>query len=801
MLPSWLVFGINKLDSTRRSRWRETIADLNDAIIGGFLLTRQWRDRDHGLELVYWIATENGPARAVITDQEAVCFIRREDDLGPWAANLALERRPLALRSLKDQEVDGLYFKHQRDLRKARDAVRAQGITLLESDIKPSDRYLMERFVTGDCGVLGEPIQRDGYIEIRNARLARAHYDLPLRHVSIDIETEGLTGALYSIAAASPDDAVVFMAASPRTAPAGLPISWCTDERMLIQRFFAWLKRADPDLLLGWNIVGFDLDFLERKCAEHDLPFAIGRGNDRATILQPETSRGMAVARIPGRVALDGIELLRAGFWAFESFELDVVANQLLGRGKTIHNPHQRLEEIRRMYREDPVALATYNLDDCRLVLDIFDKANLLAFARERAAATGLAMDRYGGSVAAVDHLYLPRLHRAGFVAPDVGDVSPGAGSPGGYVIDSKPGLYDNVLLLDFKSLYPSIIRTFHIDPLALVRPGDDPVPGFDGASFSRAGAILPELVAELWSVRDRAKADGHAALSQAVKILMNSLYGVLGATGCRFFDSRLTSSITRRGHEIIQKSRDVIEEQGHQVIYGDTDSLFILPREHGDEAAIKALGTALAETLNDWWRRHITETFRLTSYLDIEFETHFLRFLMPTIRGAETGSKKRYAGLIRNADGELGLVFKGLESVRTDWTPLARRFQRELYRRIFLNEPFDGYIRDTLEALRAGELDAELVYRKRLRRDLKDYTRNVPPHVQAARKLDRPERWIRYVITRHGPEPVIDAIPKPDYQHYEQRQLAPVADGILGFVETSFEAIAGDQLELFADS
>ncbi|MGI9438051.1 MAG: DNA polymerase II [Geminicoccaceae bacterium] len=767
----------------------------------GFLLTRQWRDRDHGLEFVYWIASKSGPVRAAVSDQEAVCFVRQDVDFGRWAAVLAMERRPLSLRNLEDQMIDGLYFKRQRDLREARDAFHAHGITLFESDIKPSDRYLMERFITGACSVQGEPKQRDGYIEIRNARLARAQYGQPLRPVSIDIETEGLTGALYSVAAASSEDTVVFMVASPRPAPADLTIVWCADEKLLIQRFFAWLKEADPDLLLGWNIAGFDLDFLKRKCAEFNLPFAIGRGNDRATILQPETSRGMVVARIPGRVALDGIELLRAGFWAFESFELDVVANQLLGRGKTIHNPHQRLDEIRRMYREDPVALAAYNLDDCRLVLDIFDKANLLAFARERAAATGLTMDRYGGSVAAVDHLYLPRLHRAGYVAPDAGDVSSGEGSPGGYVIDSKPGLYDNVLLLDFKSLYPSIIRTFRIDPLALARPGDDPVPGFDGASFSRTEAILPELVAGLWAVRDRAKADGHAALSQAVKILMNSLYGVLGATGCRFLDSRLTSSITRRGHEIIQKSRDVIEEQGHQVIYGDTDSLFILPRDQGDEAAIRALGAELAETLNDWWRRHIAENFRLKSYLDIEFETHFLRFLMPTIRGAETGSKKRYAGLISNSGGELDLVFKGLESVRTDWTPLARRFQRELYRRIFLEEPFEDFIRDTTDDMRAGKLDEELVYRKRLRRDLKDYTRNVPPHIQAARKLDRPERWIRYVITRHGPEPVVDAIPQPDYKHYEQRQLAPVADGILSFVDTSFEAIAGDQLELFAGS
>jgi DNA polymerase-2 len=159
-------------------------------------------------------------------------------------------------------------------------------------------------------------------------------------------------------------------------------------------------------------------------------------------------------------VALDGIELLRAGFWSFESFALDVVAKQLLGRGKAIQSAAHRVQEIQRMYREDPVALAAYNLEDCRLVLEIFAKTNLLAFARERASATGLSMDRYGGSVAAFDHLYPPRLHRAGRVAPDVGDVEPGPGSPGGYVMDSQPGLYRDVLLLDFLlSLSPAGIR------------------------------------------------------------------------------------------------------------------------------------------------------------------------------------------------------------------------------------------------------------------------------------------------------------------------------------------------------
>ena len=354
--------------------------------------------------------------------------------------------------------------------------------------------------------------------------------------------------------------------------------------------------------------------------------------------------------------------------------------------------------------------------------------------------------------------------------------------------------------MLDFKSLYPSIIRTFGIDPYALHAPGEDRIEGFQGGTFAREGAILPGLVQSIWEERDRAKLRGDAAMSQATKILMNSFYGILGATGCRFHDARLASSITRRGHEIIRRTRDVIEEGGETVIYGDTDSLFVLLGAGVDEAAAGGRGGAIAARLNEWWRRTIEREHRLESFLEIEFETHFLRFLMPTVRGDVTGSKKRYAGMVRAGDGGHDLVFKGLESVRTDWTPLARSFQRELYRRVFLGEPFEVYVRDTLEAMLAGEHDEALVYRKRLRQSVEEYTRNVPPHVQAARKLGRNVRWVRYVITTSGPEPVEDGrpLPRPDYDHYRERQLAPAADGLLHFLDTSFGAITDRQMAIF---
>eukprot|EP00119_Amphimedon_queenslandica_P020652 XP_019861071.1 PREDICTED: uncharacterized protein LOC109589422 [Amphimedon queenslandica] len=292
--------------------------------------------------------------------------------------------------------------------------------------------------------------------------------------------------------------------------------------------------------------------------------------------------------------------------------------------------------------------------------------------------------------------------------------------------------------------------------------------------------------------------------MSQATKILMNSFYGILGATGCRFRDTRLASSITMRGHEIIRRTRDAIEEEGLSVIYGDTDSLFVLLGSQTSAKEAVACGARLSSKLNQQWKESIHLEHGLECRLEIEFETHFLKFLMPTVRGDIAGSKKRYAGLIRNAGGEYELIFKGLESVRTDWTPLARAFQRELYRRVFIGEPFEDYIRSIVEEMLEGRHDESLVYRKRLRRKLEEYTRNAPPHVQAARKLnpgtEKRLRHVRYIVTSNGPEPVREGhpLPRPDYEHYRSRQLAPAADGLLHFLNTSFESITDRQMAIF---
>ncbi|MBX9714927.1 MAG: DNA polymerase II, partial [Pseudomonadaceae bacterium] len=582
----------------------------------------------------------------------------------------------------------------------------------------------------------------------------------------------------------------------------------------LLERLNQWLATHDPDAIIGWNLVQFDLRVLHEHARRLAIPLRLGR--DGAEMLWREHGSGNQhyFASAAGRLLIDGIEALREATWRFSSFSLENVAQTLLGEGKSIDNPYQRMAEIDRMFVEDKPALARYNLRDCELVTRIFAKTELLTFLLERATVTGLAVDRSGGSVAAFTHLYLPLMHRQGFVAPNLGERPPQA-SPGGFVMESQPGLYESVLVLDYKSLYPSIIRTFLIDPVGLVQGLQQPddansVAGFLGARFSRHSHCLPGIVARVAEGRETAKREHNQPLSQALKIIMNAFYGVLGSSGCRFFDTRLASSITLRGHQIMHRTRALIEAEGYQVIYGDTDSTFVwLGREH-DEADATRIGLALVQRVNQWWREHLHAELGLDSALELQFETHYRRFLMPTIRGAEEGSKKRYAGLVRRADGSQEMVYKGLETVRSDWSPLAQQFQQELYLRIFKRQPYQAYVRDFVQRTLAGELDELLVYRKRLRRKLDDYERNVPPHVRAARLADayndlhgRPRQyqsggWISYVITRAGPEPLEARSAPIDYEHYLTRQLQPVADAILPFVDDDFSALVGGQLGLF---
>ncbi len=782
----------------------------------GFILTRHWRDAPEGTEVSFWLATDAGARQLRVSHQDSVAFIPEEQR--PLAEALLrrerdVELRPLALCDFRHRPVMGLYSRSYRRLLDCARLLREAGVDVYESDIRPPERYLMERFITAPVS-FSEVSGGDG--ASIDAQLKPApDYRPTLKLVSLDIETTA-RGELYSIALEGCSQRQVYMLGpeNGQGTTVDFSLQYCDSRRELLERLNDWLAEHDPDAIIGWNLVQFDLRVLRDHSQRLQVPLRLGRGGAEMEWREHGGRGNHYFAAAAGRLIIDGIEALRSATWSFPSFSLENVAQTLLGEGKAIDNPYQRMAEIDRMFAEDKPALARYNLKDCELVTRIFARTELLTFLLERATVTGLAADRSGGSVAAFEHLYVPLMHRQGFVAPNLGERQPEA-SPGGFVMNSQPGLYESVLVLDYKSLYPSIIRTFLIDPVGLIdglrQPDDEQsIPGFRGARFSRTRHCLPAIVERVWEGRETAKREHNKPLSQALKIIMNAFYGVLGSSGCRFFDTRLASSITLRGHEIMRRTRELIEAQGHAVIYGDTDSTFVwLRKAHSDDEAA-LIGRQLVQHINDWWRVYLQSEYGLGSALELQYETHFRRFLMPTIRGAEEGSKKRYAGLITRPDGSDGMVFKGLETVRTDWSPLAQRFQQELYQRIFHRQPHGEYVRDYVRRTLAGELDELLIYRKRLRRRLDDYQRNVPPHVRAARLADdyndrqgRPRQyqnggWISYLMTVAGPEPLETRSSAVDYDHYVTRQLQPVADAILPFVGDDFASLVDGQLGLF---
>ncbi|MEQ5402098.1 DNA polymerase II [Providencia rettgeri] len=771
----------------------------------GFILSRHWKDTRHGVEVSYWLLTDNQPQKVTVPYQKAIGFLAESQF--PQVKHLLDEQpnityRLLELIDFKREKVYAIYCQQYRQLQNLEKSCNELGVELLETDTRPSERYLMERFIAASVWFSQN---QQGEFQLKPCE----GYRPLVKAVSLDIETSQ-HGELYSIGLSGCGDNVVFML-GPEQGPALSSehrLIYVNSRPQLLHKLNEWLHQYDPDAIIGWNLIQFDLQVLQKHAERYGIPLLFGRQNKKLEWREHGFKQGVFFAAAEGRLIIDGIDALKAATWSFSSFSLEFVAQELLGEGKAIDTPYDRMDEINRRFAHDKPALAHYNIQDCILVHRIFEKTDLMAFLQERSTVTGLAVDKMGGSVAAFSHLYIPRLHRLGFVAPNLTEHKMQL-NPGGFVMDSQPGLYDSVLVLDYKSLYPSIIRTFLIDPAGMIEGLAHPdleysVPGFRQAWFSRTTHCLPDIVSHIWQERDKAKKEHNAPLSQALKIIMNAFAGVLGAEGCRFFDPRLTASITMRGHEIMRTTKRLIESQGYQVIYGDTDSTFVWLRDAHNEEQAQKIGFALRDYVNSWWKKHLAEEWQLEGVLELEYETHYRRFLMPTVRGAEMGSKKRYAGLSKDT-----MVFRGLETIRSDWTPLAQIFQKELYTRIFYRQPYREYIREYVQNIRSGQYDDRLVYRKRLRRKLTDYQKNVPPHVRAARtaddynlKLQRPLQyqnggWINYIITQAGPEPLEIITAKPDYEHYISKQIKPIADAILPFLQDDFDTLLTGQITL----
>ncbi len=775
----------------------------------GFVLQTSYRVRAGTPVVHLYGRLADGRSFLVRDARERPRFYIRAADAARARAATAARPRPCSVRSLVGEPLCRVEVAVPGDAPALRDALHGLGVATFEADVRFAVRYLIDRNVKGACLIRGEARPGVGagvdvVFDDPEVTPDEAADAVPLapRVLSFDIETDAkaerlLAISLYGLGA----DEVLIVDPKGRPMPeraVGFP-----SEAMVLEAFCARVAELDPDVLTGWNVVDFDLTVLARMAARLHRPLRLGRDDGELRIRGAEGYFGSGSASVPGRLVLDGMDLLRGAFVRMEDYSLDTVAREVLGEGKAVAGDVQdRVGEILRNHREDLDAFARYARTDARLALEVVERLDLVNLAIARSRLTGMTPDRVAASIASFDFLYLAALGRRGRAAPTVrsGDARVHAAQAGGHVLEPRVGLHDNVWVFDFKSLYPSLIRTFNIDPLGFVAnadPADDEVIAMDnGIGFRREPAILPGILDELFPRREAARQRGDAVASQAIKILMNSFYGVLGTPACRFHNPAIANAITGQGRHVLLWSKAWFEGRGYRVLYGDTDSLFVSSGERDSERAM-ALGLGLATEISADVGRYVAERWRVTSRLELEFEKLYMRLMLPAVRHGGSGARKRYAG-VRYGSPSGAVEFVGMEVVRRDWTELAKRVQRELYRRLFAGAPVDEYLRGTAAALRRGELDELLIYRKGLRKPLEAYTASTPPHVAAARKSKvPPQRVVAYVMTTAGPEPV-DVVTAPlDREHYLDRQVRPVAEPVLQSLGLDFRRIIGDDRQL----
>jgi len=745
---------------------------------------------------------EDGSTFLVRDGRQRPHFYILADAAGRARALGAPEPKPVDKRTFSGAPVCRIEMQAPSDVPGLRDRLHEGGVDTFEADVRFAVRYLIERGIKGGCEIEGVAMPGHGVNWVfDDPVLHPADVRIEPRVLSFDIETDSKGERLLAISLYAPEvDEVLIVDSSERLMPERAVR--CADEAAALERFCARVAEIDPDVLTGWNVVDFDLAVLEKIAARLRRPFQLGRDSGPMRLRKAEGYFGSGQASIPGRLVLDGIDLLRGAFVRMDDYSLDAVARKVLGEGKAVSGDvRDRIGEIVHNYKHDLPAFALYARTDARLAYEIPRRLNLVRLAFARSQLTGMTPDRVAASIASFDFLYLTELERRKVVAPTVrsDDSRVHAAQLGGHVLEPRAGLHTNVWVFDFKSLYPSIIRTFNIDPLSYVarpEPGEDLIRVPDGA-FRRAPAILPSMLDELFPRREAAKKAGDDVASHAIKILMNSFYGVLGTPACRFFNPALANSITGTGREMLLWSKRWFESAGFEVLYGDTDSLFVRSRSSDPEAAC-AEAQRLVVALNEELVRYISEQWRVRSRLELEFEKLYLKLFLPHARHSTRGASKRYAGLVHGRAGTGNVEFVGMEVVRRDWTELAKQVQRELYQRLFTGQRVDSYLAEVVRQVRDGARDDALVYRKNLRKSADDYTATTPPHVAAARKSAQPaERLIRYVMTTAGAEP-LDNIQHPlDREHYVDKQVKPVAEPVLATLGLDFDRVIGDSRQI----
>jgi DNA polymerase-2 len=872
----------------------------------GFLV-HAWADYRKN-RLYFTGRLEDGRSFGAMDDSWVPAFHIYENDLERGTALLSrIEHRvlPPEFEAFSGKEtLVRLSFERYSARTSALDLLAAGGIASPDGGLKPADDFLIRRFIRGPVEIRGE--SRGGrHLDLVFTRpelkAAEGPVKAALKIASIDIETDTRKGTVRAVGislsgadftrvtghvrvlvpaafeppeASPPEAGATQEASAPEAGVAetlpeggGPQIYYHNSERTLLEAFVNDIREMDPDVLTGWNFLDFDYPHLAKRCGALGVPFALGRAGEEAKYFPGEAGGGWrkrsAAALVPGRQVIDALRVVRSGprgwrYGSYADFALETVAQTILGEGKIVSSKGEdKIAELDALYDRDPVLFGQYCYRDAELVLRILNKTGLFSLTVERAALTGVSLDKAWTSVVSFERIYGLELRRRGIAPPPPPPADfQVSGAAGGTVLEPSPGFFPNVAVFDFRSLYPTIMRTFNIDPWTHARAKDEAgvdaaaVTGTEatagmaavagtvavtvpieaagtaavilapnGAEFSREAGVLPQLIAGYFESRRTALDAGDETTAFVYKILMNSFYGVLGTASCCYARTELAGAITSFARKWLHFSRDWFTAKGYRVLYGDTDSLFV-ESGLGDDTSYQEFQQCcgnLAEKLNARLREQIEAEYQTGSFMELRFEKVYRRFIIPHLRnfhggGEQRGRAKGYGGYLLREDGTVEVEVKGMEAVRSDATPLARRLQLELLELVFHGGgemEFKDKVQGVLRELRSGKLDPELVYRKRLSRPPETYTAATPPQVKAARALGWKGRrgTVEFLWTVNGPEPLSLSRSALDYDHYTDSQVLPVAQSIaaaMGWHGELFpqkgrnrEALESGQLEL----
>lgn len=709
-----------------------------------------------------------------------------------------------------------------------RELLQKEGLEVFEADILFKYRFM------NDCGLGGLGwIQVDGrevatntvavsrVVQIKKMSLVERE-DAPFTILAFDIECVSLREGAAPDARKDPIIMISLAFSSPHkgretavlSTRGGKGVEVFDSEKSLLEGFIERVNEYDPDILTGFNCNNFDVPYILERMRQQGVRPLFGRCKTKGVFAKKLGARHKI--GIAGRVMVDSFEVVKKDF-SLQRYGLDFVAKALLKKEKE----NVKHSEIGRLWRggsKEYERLVEYSRQDAVLALDLIVGLNVLDkyVALSKIAGTLLQDTLEGGETVRIENFLLRGFNKEGYVFPCkpsprlVGEREKIKKKElvGGYVIEPEKNLHSNVVVLDFVSMYPSIIRTFNICPTTLVKEGGVQSPS--GARFLPKGerqGIVPRILERLMDERQRVKkrmkrADPEKkrilyAKQWALKILANAFYGHFGYSRARMYDLSVANAITSWGRGFIGKTAQEIEELGYRVVYGDTDSVFVvIPNDGLETIAEKARQITARVTKN------------LPGIMTLEFEKVFKRFLPLT--------KKRYVAwrfVPADKGWEEGMEMKGIETVRRDWCGLVGESMEEVIDILLKREDVKGavkYFKEIVQNLVEGNIPIQkLVITKTMTKSTKSYV-GIQPHIELVKKIQArsPEEApgigdrVPFVIVKgtellskraEDPLYVMERGLEIDSHYYIENQLLPPLERIFSALQVSKSELLGN--------